>query len=218
MTGSPTFVRARSADQIEQRRGDILAAAADLLLEEGFDDISLNGIARRAGIAKSNLYRYFTGKEEILFEVMVRDYTDWFADISARLQTLPVGAGVAVVAKSFSQSLHGRDRLCTFISVKALVLERNMSEETVGRFSSYLRGRAEGLLAVLLAGIGGIDADQGPFILRALHAAIAGLWPMSHHVHGDDFPTDWLVDFHRDLEAMAKGIFLVAHQGGDGHG
>jgi len=192
------------------RRGEILAAAADLLMEEGFEEISLNGIARRAGVAKSNLYRYFTGKEEILFEVMVRDYTDWFADITAKLQALPMAAGETAVAHGLSESLRGRERLCTFISVKALILERNMCEEAIERFSTYLRGRAEELLGVLLSRIGNVGPDQGPFILLAVHAAIAGLWPMTRHDHGKDLPEEWQVDFHRDLEAMAEGVFLAA--------
>jgi AcrR family transcriptional regulator len=207
-----TFIRARSADQIEARRGEILAAAADMILEEGFDDISLNGIARRAGIAKSNLYRYFSGKEEILFEVMVGDYTAWFDDVQARLEALPRGEDTKIVAHSLSESLRGRERLCTFISVKSLILERNMSEETIERFSNHLMGRVAGLMEVLVSRFDDANLMQGPFIMRAIHASIAGLWPLSQHNHGGDMGQEWETNFHRDLEKLVLGIFLAARQ------
>ncbi|MCA9688374.1 MAG: TetR family transcriptional regulator, partial [Myxococcales bacterium] len=53
------FQRARSDAQKEQRRAAILQAAAALLDEGSLEAVGLNAIARRAGIAKSNVYRYF---------------------------------------------------------------------------------------------------------------------------------------------------------------
>ena len=44
----------------------ILRAAADLLAERGVDRISIELIARRAGVAKVTVYRRWSSKEELL--------------------------------------------------------------------------------------------------------------------------------------------------------
>jgi AcrR family transcriptional regulator len=50
----------------EERIGDIIQAAVDEFLERGYDDASMEAIARRAGISKGGLYHHFTSKDEIL--------------------------------------------------------------------------------------------------------------------------------------------------------
>lgn len=199
------FIRARTDDQIEIRRAEILTAAADMIMEDGFDNVSLNGIARRAGIAKSNLYRYFDGKEEIFFDVMSQDYINWFDDIETRFNRLTDAASNEQVAKEMSDSLRNRERLCHFISVKAVVLEKNMSEATIARFSQVLLGKAVSLVQAIISPLPPLTQSDGIFLMKATHAAIAGLWPASQLKHGDDMPDipemrGWQTDFHRDFE------------------
>jgi len=50
----------------EERIGDIVQAAVDEFLESGYDDASMEAIARRAGISKGGLYHHFSSKDEIL--------------------------------------------------------------------------------------------------------------------------------------------------------
>lgn len=51
---------------IPQRRERILDAAEALVLERGFDSMSVQAIAERVGIAKGAVYREFASKQEIL--------------------------------------------------------------------------------------------------------------------------------------------------------
>jgi AcrR family transcriptional regulator len=55
----------------EQRTEAILAAAAEVFIEQGFDGARVEDVARRAGIAKGTVYLYFPGKEA-LFRALVR--------------------------------------------------------------------------------------------------------------------------------------------------
>jgi AcrR family transcriptional regulator len=205
------FIRARSADQVETRRSEILSAAADLMMQDGIGNISLNGIARRAGIAKSNLYRYFTGKEEILFELLTSDYVEWFNDVEARLKALPSNPVESDIARAISTSLKGRERLCTFISVKSVILENNMSEETTERFSTYIQSKIGKVLVQLCLSLGDIEPARGAFVLRSIYAAVAGLWPMAQHPHKKNMKPEWQCNFHDDLEAITQGILIAVH-------
>lgn len=54
---------------------EILATAAELFLQEGFDRASIASIAKLAGASKETLYSRFSTKEE-LFEVVISRKTD----------------------------------------------------------------------------------------------------------------------------------------------
>jgi AcrR family transcriptional regulator len=66
-----------SEDQRWQRRsaerpGEILDAALDLFVDKGFTATRLDDIAKRAGVSKGSLYRYFDNKEAI-FKATIRE-------------------------------------------------------------------------------------------------------------------------------------------------
>jgi TetR/AcrR family transcriptional regulator len=58
-------LRARSAG--EQA---ILDAAVRLFSESGFDGVSMRGVARAAGVSKSNIYHHFDSKEALYLAIM----------------------------------------------------------------------------------------------------------------------------------------------------
>ena len=62
----PAKPRRRRADA-EQNRAAILAVALEALTESA--DISLNAVAKRAGVANATLYRHFPTREDLILEV-----------------------------------------------------------------------------------------------------------------------------------------------------
>jgi len=57
---------ARDARTVEERRGDILNAAADLIVKFGYAGTSLDAIVEAAGCSKSIVYNYFGDKQGLL--------------------------------------------------------------------------------------------------------------------------------------------------------
>lgn len=51
-------------------RAEILAAATDLFAECGFDGVSINAIACRAGTSKANVFHHFGSKDALYLETM----------------------------------------------------------------------------------------------------------------------------------------------------
>lgn len=66
-----------------RNRGDteakIIAAATELLANEGFNSLGINKIAAAAGVDKQLIYRYFGGIEGII-EHIAKDLKLWFGD------------------------------------------------------------------------------------------------------------------------------------------
>jgi AcrR family transcriptional regulator len=56
----------------ERRRNDILNAAEKLFFSKGFENVSLNEIAKELQLGRSTLYLYFENKEELFFAIVLR--------------------------------------------------------------------------------------------------------------------------------------------------
>jgi AcrR family transcriptional regulator len=57
----------------DKARRDVLEAADDLLVENGFARLTIEGIAQRAGVAKQTIYRWWSSKTEILLDAFLTD-------------------------------------------------------------------------------------------------------------------------------------------------
>jgi AcrR family transcriptional regulator len=140
MTTAPFFQRARTPDEKAHRQRAILEAAAALFDSEGLNGVSLNAVARRAGIAKSNLYRYFESREAMFLALLVEDETAWVASLEESLSRLPHQSDVQAVARALAQNIVAAPRLCALTAALSSVLERNVSDQSALAFKrSVLR-------------------------------------------------------------------------------
>jgi AcrR family transcriptional regulator len=53
----------------------VLAAAAEILEEVGFGDLTIEGVAARAGVAKSTIYRWWKSKADLVMETFNQTVT-----------------------------------------------------------------------------------------------------------------------------------------------
>lgn len=85
------------ANRNEQSRRAILDAAISLIGELGYDNISIEAIARRAGVSKQTIYRWWPSKGAVILEaateslsavVSLPDTGDIVADIRTQLAAI----------------------------------------------------------------------------------------------------------------------------------
>lgn len=69
MKGVPMPRPARSVQEIEAVRENILRCAADIMAEEGYTGLSMYKIGARMGMSATNIYNYFLNKEHIILEI-----------------------------------------------------------------------------------------------------------------------------------------------------
>ncbi len=65
MTDEPTLSKS------ERTRADIIQAAHDLIIQNGYHATSMRQIAQQAGIALGGIYNHFAGKDDIFREVVL---------------------------------------------------------------------------------------------------------------------------------------------------
>src|SRR6266566_5399618 len=84
----------------------ILAAAKRSFLAAGFGAVSMDAIAREAGVSKATVYAHFAGKEELFGAVIGRECERYFARFSAgELDPCDVGASLAVLGRRYLELL-----------------------------------------------------------------------------------------------------------------
>lgn len=73
-------------DRLAKRRERILATARHLALRHGLKGVTMEAIAREAGIAKPTLYGHFTSKEDVFVAVMEALIAEMTAAFDGALQ------------------------------------------------------------------------------------------------------------------------------------
>jgi AcrR family transcriptional regulator len=176
------FQRARSEEQREARRQAILDAAAAMLAEMPVAEVTLNELSRRAGLAKSNVLRYFESREAVLLDLLDAAWQDWLVQLDQDLAgTVDPGAPVTERADQLvaavAASLAARPMLCDLISAQAAVLERNVSPQVAAQYKrASMAGIAAlgGLMLRCVPELGELDAQK---LAGATVMTTGALWP-----------------------------------------
>jgi TetR/AcrR family transcriptional regulator len=180
MSATETFQRARDPEQKAQRRQELLGAARALLAADGLAGVGLSAIARAAGLAKSNVYRYFGSREEILMALLADDAFAWLAAFEREVAPLAGSNDAAQVAAILARTIGAHALTCQLIAVVAGVLEHNTSEAAAAEFKAQMLDLSIRIRNAIHAALPAIPIDRVIAFVRYLHALIAGLWPMAH--------------------------------------
>ena len=69
-------MRIRKEEDVEKKKAEILAAAEELLKEEGLDQLSMRKVAERIHMTPGILYHYYENKEALLMEIVRNGYQE----------------------------------------------------------------------------------------------------------------------------------------------
>lgn len=210
------FLRARQPRQKEERRAVLLEAARSLLLRtRNAHALTLSELAREAGMAKSNVYRYFETREAALLALMESEWGAWFDRRDRRWWTPPpTTVDLESLVDELAHSLSEAPLLCHLTSVLASILEFHLSEETLLRFKqsslAFFTQAAHRFHAVCPT----LPQEQWFGLLHDAVPVIAGLHPLSHPSptverilqapHLASFRHHFPTDLRRHLLALAR--------------
>jgi AcrR family transcriptional regulator len=93
-------VTAKRRLSTDARREQLLASGAQLLAERPYDEVSIEEIARAAGVSKGLLYHYFPTKKDFLIAALERGQ-DELAELTAPDPTLPPAEQLAASLERF---------------------------------------------------------------------------------------------------------------------
>ncbi|MFJ9034840.1 TetR family transcriptional regulator [Streptomyces sp. NPDC102274] len=210
----PGFRRARSHEQQELRRRAILDAAEALLIEIPLEDVGLRELSRRLGTSKTNIVRYFESREGVLLALLNRTRQMWLDDLERDLPAAPTD--LDDVIRAWADTLAARPLLCQLWSLLAMVLERNVSAESVRAYKLEDLEHRTHLARLLSARVHGLDERAALHLTAVGVVILAGLWPFSNptpaiiEATADPRLVDARVDFPRAYADMlglaARGL------------
>jgi AcrR family transcriptional regulator len=170
--------RARTPQAKAERREQLLVVAREMLAA-GMDlsVLSLNELARRAGMAKSNVYRYFETREAVLLALLLTEWQGW---VEEAVVPLVEPQSPAQVARHLATTLAARPLLCQLTAALPSVLERNLSAATIAAF----KRDALALLAAVGARLAVVapsrSAAEWTGVVYDASTLLAGLYPVTH--------------------------------------
>lgn len=141
----------------------IATAALAVLAESGFEGVTVEAVAARAGVARSTVYRRFPGKPELLITVLAHSCQAAVADpdtgtVVADLETLALG-----LQHALSQTDLGR-------ALPAVIAASACHPDVAAAHKAFVTHRRRVLLAAVRRGIerGEVAADVDPDTLADL--------------------------------------------------
>lgn len=123
--------RACSCEQIKERKKEIIEAVNKMYDEMDYQDISMKTISENISIARSSLYCYYTNKEEIMLDILAKDYEAFIIElINAFLNLKNKETICNVLANIYLNNL----RLLKIISIHLTDIEMHVSLEKLIEF------------------------------------------------------------------------------------
>ncbi len=189
----------------EVRRRQILAAARDLLVEQGYQNIRLDEVATRTGISKGALYLYFHDKEQ-LFGAVFNEAAD---QIEGRLADLQRATGLGPLER-LRQVLQAemaffddhRDMVMQLSVVHPhLLCGRKHGNVVRKRFQSHLHSLADRIQDCVP---GGTFRPHETLTGGLLAASLVRMFMLRKRMRGDTEPLETRVDELMDL--LVRGL------------
>lgn len=207
------FVRARKPEHKDERRAQLLGTAR-AMLEAGLPlrDLSLNELARRAGMAKANVYRYFETREAVLLELLREELGRWIGAVHADLARARAPLALDTMITRLTRALTEEPLLSALLAALPSVLEQNLSEDAIRSFKrEAMRGLSE--LGVLLhARCQALSAHAWTGLLDDVATVVAGLHPATHpseaaaRVLDDPELVFFRKDYERELRRYVRAL------------
>ena len=141
-------MRKGTAEQIAQKREEIINACEQLYQTTGFREITLKEIGNITSFSRPTIYNYFETKEEIFLALFQREYDRWNEDLTAILDGNEHLTRLEL-AEKIASSLASHQQLLKLLSMNNFDMEANSRQELLTEFKkSY--GRSMQLVSMLL--------------------------------------------------------------------
>ena len=168
--------RARTEDKKNERRQAIYDAAFTLFKNKGYENVSFNGIASEAGFTKSNMYRYFSSREEVFLNVFANLFEKWTEDCIKQLKKLHQDEPFNSFAKLYVKSLMSHPQFLDLTPLLFISLEKNSSYEQLLVFKRQAKNLLFGIAIEISRIYPELEGEKAFKFLTLSHAATTNYW------------------------------------------
>lgn len=166
-------MRALNATERQERRDALADRALGLFAETGYARLTVEAVARAAGVAKGTVFQSFATKEDLFLHGTRRRFEAWFR----RLETLrPPENSPEGLAAGVLETLRADPLLLPLLALVGPVLEEGCTAPAVIEFKESLARGMENLVRAWAPGFPRFpQEDWGPLFLE-FYALAVGAW------------------------------------------
>lgn len=177
----------------------VLDAAADLIVNDGYDAVSMATIAERSGYDEGELRPLFDSSGDVLISMLNREFSRIYAGVVDNIERDPRGGLLSRVYLYILTSLYERPLARSLFLIDRSALNAIMRNNTSFRYQPQIGVRGE--LIEALQEVGMVTRDVDPFRLSAVISSFtAGLA---------------LTAPHDDLDTVVRGLSDLLARGVD---
>ena len=166
------FIRARSAEQKEQRVAEIKRAADELFAQNPYHEITLTTIAEKLGWSRASLYKYANTKEEIFLLLAQDEMNGYFGSL---LAALPAGCCLspAAIAEVWAGIANAHQKYFRLGDLLFNIVETNVALEKLvefkGAYYAHVKTFSQRLSELL-----GISEKRGAHVVETVYYHAVG--------------------------------------------
>ncbi|EKQ57122.1 MULTISPECIES: TetR family transcriptional regulator [unclassified Clostridium] len=173
------FQRARTEHQIASRQEEIIQACYTLYKTKDFEEVNLKAISEMTSISRPTIYNYYKTKEEILLDLLKREYLNWHETLNnffAQNNILSKEEYCHFLADSLSE----RENFLKLLSVHYTSIEKNCSLEKLTNFKEEVHPLFLTLQASIKKFFPSASNEANDNFRFLFFSLIHGLYPMTH--------------------------------------
>ncbi len=172
-------LRARKAEDKEERRRVILDATLSLWQETSYTAFTMAELAKRTGLAKGTLFFYFSTKEQLFLSLLTQLLNNWFNEVDKRLDDRRGEWSVERVTRILHQSLINRTALTRLMTLLEGVIEHNIDFAAAYDFKQQMLIRLSTTAKKLEKRLPFLPPGEGEHLLLHIRALMGGLRQMA---------------------------------------
>lgn len=174
-----SFQRARTEDQIEERKQRLLAEAERLYEAGGLSTVTFTNISKGTTITRQAIYKYYQTREELLLDLLQHYYQKFTARLE-RILAEQAALDKAAFARALTEALLGHPMFLRLFAILYSSLEENVSLEHLIAFKRTVFASFE----LFYQGLESMDptiskAEKDLFVYQLL-SFISSLYPVTH--------------------------------------
>lgn len=173
------FERARTDQQIQTRKREIIAACSTLYDQYDFEGVNLKAIGEITSFSRSTIYNYYESKEEILLDLFLEDIRDWSVELSKVFENNKIYTK-EMYCKILTTSFLRNKRLLRLMTLVYSNIEKVCSLQKLTEFKTELQHLQKPFFQNIHHYFPYSDIKAQKSFYTCSTALIMGLYPLTH--------------------------------------
>ncbi len=132
-----TIKRARTNEQIEARRDEIVAVAKNIYETEGLDKLNFFTISKQTKFTRPTIYNYFKVKEEIMLQLLIYYMGEFTNELSSYFAE-DKEYNYDEIASAFTNAFLATPKVIELLTILNTTIERHVSVEVLTDFRAQI--------------------------------------------------------------------------------